>query len=1612
MATGNKLVKEITDQFLHCKICLGPYKEPKTLVCLHTFCADCLQQHVDSDTNRSSRFLLYNRYITCPLCRRKTEIPTGGVKRLPDNFLVSSLGDVLDRKRLTKVPPCEICTGEKPRRDNNACHKCLDCAKLLCKSCVELHMTTKVTQNHSLIDIEGEKDIQCANHPEEIVRFYCEPCDECICVVCTFQEHRDHEICSFSDGFTKYKSGLDGLLAQCKDRLVEVQGRLMSINKIESTLKETRENIRDLAISYISQVRSTERQLMQRVDHEFGDKVQGFLQNKEWLQENFESLQSSCNLAEIIMNDRGIEMLLLKKELQNKLSTLLEPGLPPEPEPMSQNLKFVPGNVRLGYISLDNDDESECDGGTVRHSSDEDYDRPRKRLCVTRDTQTDTLTSVPDITAEINFVVPTTSFSSQSVPLGIVANSHLVNGIDTVDSVFKTDVSVNTMCSMSDSKSSLIYLEEPTSPRTCVKCCAELKKDYSMSGGSIPTIDGDPPAIQDIIITNCGETDREKRRRRRSLIKSRRVQTDVSLSNEDCSADELLRVSSQESLNGSFRKYSSQTSLPPVSEPVETRTFGTDPIDFGPELKSKSVNTTQAVKIIPDSRSVRTNTAKPEIRDSTTMTFPSSRAMDTQTAVVQSVHKLVATDYAGQRNKRTSTPIIITTDNSTCMPSVTHESKVTWTESVQTTERSICTENSEMVETSTETMKPVFCDQGTVAQPEMVTVETNTPPVDIKPPGTAAPSTAEGATAAKERKPKPKEKDKEKKEKTTERKKKDKDRKERKERKKFSDCGVETDPVFTSEKETGTIMAQQKDSWTSTVSPQLVNTGVTPARPATREASIATNPVIYMDQGTHTNVIKLQDNTTETVTVICDSETLTERIGLHDAQTSADVYSENAETITDTCHITESGCMTDNTWPDETDLERTVICEICQESRSYTDKATSPVPPDTNNQGTMVLSAGHHGKLIDCDTQTSDIEVYDKSIATSFDFEPDTDAFKKKLDYFDVSTSTENLPYIGLFSDMECDELILVPEVAIDMIGSDLEYEKLRNESFPPLQVDASAQTIVSNATLNVDILYAEDTENCIDFEYPMGENLVTVGINTEHILTFEKETCTPTSHLFSKGTNTLDTTKADKSTSTESTVRAIQEMLGQSPVSDRSSKVFKQAKKDASVATDNTLMDEKMIACINKLKNVSERLNSPTRKATNESVPWTKTSDIENSNTDTSLLKDLDGISESERRKNVMELVAKSQAMLKSKDVKTDPGKRKAQPITTLKGKYPEKTVEQTDQLSTSMPPQAKPEQPASHSARNGSQNNNGQKRAPQNRRNNSAPGRIATIPNQAALRKSPKMSPKTQTKIPVQKGDNASTLPAPNKEQGPQGPEFYSTVPKTRHSKQGLPIISETRPMSVGSDSSNTSYRSAVSGPAESTSSSDMTLDFSNLKIKAPPRAPSASPQPIRHAAKPRRETKSAPGVKTTMEVIPTLDIEPESRTRTGSSSSDQTDHEPHQEKKGFMKKLFGSKKKKSEKRTSSPSKSPKPPRKEVASDSAPPVTPPAVVIEKPKEKPKPFVYMRGRIFSIEKEKKDEDQYNKPVVSKYCVPHDPDPPPPLFDFAATFTPKNTKKK
>ncbi len=272
-----EIAQEIHDEFLICKICLDSFDTPKSLACLHTFCQSCIENHISAEVtyNKAADY----HHFTCPLCRKKTNLPIGGVRKLPDNFFVSGLADMLSRTKTTPqrslVDPsinfdhatsdeesvcgplgghrqrkigsvgiagygdCEICgqfgdalgrgRSSTPsvtrnalvvdvglQRANSAAispvqkatSKCLDCSKLLCDMCVKRHKEIRVTRDHAIFDLSTESELACRDHPEEPVRFYCEACSSCICVLCTFNDHREHEMTSFGEAIQKLRADL------------------------------------------------------------------------------------------------------------------------------------------------------------------------------------------------------------------------------------------------------------------------------------------------------------------------------------------------------------------------------------------------------------------------------------------------------------------------------------------------------------------------------------------------------------------------------------------------------------------------------------------------------------------------------------------------------------------------------------------------------------------------------------------------------------------------------------------------------------------------------------------------------------------------------------------------------------------------------------------------------------------------------------------------------------------------------------------------------------------------------------------------------------------------------------------------------------------------------------------------------------------------------------------------------------------------------------------------------------------------------------------------------------------------------------------------------------
>lgn len=1500
-------MKEISDQFLHCKICLEPFKNPKTLTCLHTFCLDCLQQHLDAESSRS-RFAIYNRHITCPLCRKKTELPSGSVRRLPENFLLSNLTEIIDRRRPSTIPPCEICPSGV--RGNNASSKCLDCSKLLCKNCVELHLTTKVTQDHTLIDVEGEKDIECKEHPEEIVRFYCDPCDTCICIVCTFQEHRDHEICSFTDGYTRYKNSMETLLDKCRNRLEDVTERLEMIDKCEQTIKETRENIRDLAISYIQQVRQTEKELLKKVESFFSEEAVHFINNREWLQENAEGLQSACNLAEIVMSDRGVEMLLLKKEMEQKLISLLDPALPiAPPDFQPQMLKFVPGAVSFGTLKVNNNDSSE-----------EDLTRKcRKVNLVTSETQTD---QPEEFEAKKDKPMELKHFSTQTHLKRTTQKEMNTEPVSFKSSSENDQEQNRKKVEQVDSCVQVITDAGTQSSGICVGCCEELKDKTT------PVEFGEAPKIQEIILmSSLDKGGKEWRRMRRSLIRSRRVQTDISVSSED--------VATTQGLVTNISPVSRSLSCDDVVDKI-VRSIGLDPIVFESpttatelprkRMRHKHTMTTCEMKPVVATSDNYTVTVPPEVRTFPTQTTIETNSILTQTPTIHKSNKYAATDYAGQTDQSTATPQLTLVDNETCMPVITHSTAETWTDVLQTAERAVCTDGCEKLDTGTDMSHPISCDQGVQIVPNQADKNTNTGPVNVR----VQKSQTDAVEDVSEN------------------------------RKSWHggsgffsklfkgkgsgsntslldqtlsstsslqicmvDSSTETTELVLCDKETGTPNPISIDQWTETPTAVMVNTGISPPRPLYVDSGVETTQITLMDQATYTEVVQQKDVGVDTVVVVNDNETITDRIRYQDAQTAVDLAFETNETNTDAKKLIDASVSTVDDWmrlfkPDSYDVSTTTSALESLQAGTNTrsvltpehatnkllgnvDRPTTP-NVDKRDFGTMALSFGHSTSSVSDEmTQTFTVVLYDKSVSTSKEYLPENE---KKIDSCEMSTSTESLPYIGLLSELDGDELFLIPESAFALRSSNDSFE----EDIEMVDDGTSMESYIQEDTSTQTLLYPTNGDPSVfsdDDKFKMtrvqkGDNLVDVGVNTFPKLTFEKETSTPIRHLFSKGTMTFYIQKTDKSTSTFSNTRQIAEsVFNQRPIHDRANKetmTTAQGQKDASTATDAIVTGGKMAECISRLRNVSDRLQSPTNK-TPPDVPWRVPSPVTTPNS-----VDGDGknvVEDMNQKKQNVDLMKENSETIPKSKKKEKHQSRKSQPITSPKGRLAPPETGADENKSKSLPRQS------SSTVKMGSQSGIVTKLPMP--RYNSAPGRIATVPYQQGSKKAVTSSQNlTPSKIPVK-----------------DGPERPKTPISGRKGKNLLPAITETRPSSTSSEAE--SYVSAVSEQ-----SSDA-MDLMSLRIPSPPNVSvnDASEEP-----------------KSEVNIV----VE---KSQGGKKSSGNI---------GFMSKLFSKKKKSDEDKTPS---SPKKQRKKFTMPPPPPPEP-----EKPPkpQKSKAFVYMRQRIFSIE--------------------------------------------
>ncbi|XP_066277449.1 transcription intermediary factor 1-alpha-like [Branchiostoma lanceolatum] len=239
---AENILSKISDDFLHCTICMEPFADPKVLSCLHTFCMGCLELFVVQQGREK---------FECPTCRTETVLPEGSIAGLKDNFFVVSLSDTVQShkslvsKEDNKVS-CDLC------EDEVAIQGCVACEEFLCNECACTHRRYKRTRGHKVVSVVKLKEQLiakmrslkskslpiCPNHEDEKLKFYCETCRHPICRDCAVLQHKDHKYGYLADAVGDVRAKIKDKLETATRKIAEYQDIASNIAKKQSELDD------------------------------------------------------------------------------------------------------------------------------------------------------------------------------------------------------------------------------------------------------------------------------------------------------------------------------------------------------------------------------------------------------------------------------------------------------------------------------------------------------------------------------------------------------------------------------------------------------------------------------------------------------------------------------------------------------------------------------------------------------------------------------------------------------------------------------------------------------------------------------------------------------------------------------------------------------------------------------------------------------------------------------------------------------------------------------------------------------------------------------------------------------------------------------------------------------------------------------------------------------------------------------------------------------------------------------------------------------------------------------------------------------------------------------
>ncbi|XP_026169017.1 tripartite motif-containing protein 16-like [Mastacembelus armatus] len=256
-----------------CSICLDLLKDPVTIPCGHNYCMGCIKSYWGEKDQTETH--------NCPQCRQIFTPRPALVK----NNMLSDLVEELKKTEAASADECsagpgvvfcDFCTGIKVKAQKS----CLQCLVSYCEEHLQPHYKSPAFEKHKLVDpARGFQENICTHH-NEVMKIFCRTDQRCICILCSMDEHKGHNMVSAAAEVAQKLKEL-GVSRQRIQQRIQIrekdlnvlQEEVEAVNKcadnavrdIEMIITEVKQQIRSRQITEVSRAIELQEKLEQEI---------------------------------------------------------------------------------------------------------------------------------------------------------------------------------------------------------------------------------------------------------------------------------------------------------------------------------------------------------------------------------------------------------------------------------------------------------------------------------------------------------------------------------------------------------------------------------------------------------------------------------------------------------------------------------------------------------------------------------------------------------------------------------------------------------------------------------------------------------------------------------------------------------------------------------------------------------------------------------------------------------------------------------------------------------------------------------------------------------------------------------------------------------------------------------------------------------------------------------------------------------------------------------------------------------------------------------------------------------------------------------------------------